>query len=79
MYIFRLTFIKYFKEYLGDSTTFAISKWKTEFTTLKKEKKILYNQILEIREELEQAEKVMTCIEQLQEQKSDLQRARAKI
>jgi len=34
---------------------------------LKKEKKSLYNQILEIREEVEQAEKVKTCIEQLQE------------
>ena len=35
-------------------------------------KKSLYNQILEIREEVEQAEKVKTCIEQLQEQKRQL-------
>ena len=60
---------KYLKEHLGESKTLAISKWKTEVTTLKKEKKSLYNQILEIREEVEQAEKVKTCIEQLQEQK----------
>ena len=39
---------------------------------MKKEKKSLYNQILQIREEVEQAEKVKTCIEQLQEQKKQL-------
>ena len=39
---------------------------------MKKEKKSLYNQILEIREEVEQAEKVKTCIEQLQKQKKEL-------
>ena len=63
---------KYLKDYLGESKTLAISKWKTEVSTLKKEKKSLYNQILEIREEVEQAEKVKTCIEQLQEQKRQL-------
>ena len=63
---------KYLKEHLGESKTLAISKWKTEVSTLKKEKKSLYNQILEIREEVEQAEKVKTCIEQLQEQKRQL-------
>ncbi|WP_442486454.1 MobQ family relaxase [Fusobacterium necrophorum] len=59
---------KYLKEHLGESKTLAISKWKSEVTTLKKEKNSLYNQILEIREEVGQAEKVKTCIEQLQEQ-----------
>ena len=34
---------------------------------MKKEKNSLYNQILEIREAVEQAEKVKTCMEQLQE------------
>ena len=63
---------KYLKEHLGESKTLAISKWETEVTTLKKEKKSLYNQILEIREEVEQAEKVKTCIEQLQEQEKRL-------
>ena len=63
---------KYLKDHLGESKTLAISKWKTEVSTLKKEKKSLYNQILEIREEVEQAEKVKTCIEQLQEQKRQL-------
>lgn len=58
---------KYLKEHLGESKTLNISKWKSELATLKKEKKSLYNQILEIREEVEQAEKVKTCIEQLQE------------
>ncbi len=46
---------KYLKEHLGESKTLAISKWKSELATLKKEKKNLYSQILEIREEVEQA------------------------
>ena len=63
---------KHLKEHLGESKTLAISKWKTEVSTLKKEKKSLYNQILEVREEVEQAEKVKTCIEQLQEHSKEL-------
>lgn len=63
---------KHLKEHLGESKTLAISKWKSELATLKKEKKSLYNQVLEIREEVEQAEKVKTCIEQLQEQEKQL-------
>ena len=63
---------KQLKEHLGESKTLNISKWKSELTTLKKDKKILYSQILEIREEVEQAEKVKTCIEQLQEQEKQL-------
>ena len=63
---------KYLKEQLGESKTLAISKWKSEVANLKKEKKSLYNQILEIREEVEQAEKVKTCIEQLQKQEKRL-------
>ena len=63
---------KHLKEHLGESKTLAISKWKSELATLKKEKKSLYNQILEIREEVEQTEKVKTCIEQLQEQEKRL-------
>ena len=63
---------KYLKEHLGESKTLAISKWKSELITLKKEKKSLYNQILEIREEVEQAEKVKNCIEQLQVQEKQL-------
>ena len=59
---------KYLKEHLGESKTLNISKWKSEVANMKKEKNSLYNQILEIREEVEQAEKVKTCIEQLQEQ-----------
>ena len=58
---------RYLKEHLGESKTLNISKWKSELTTLKKEKKNLYNQIIEIREEVEQAEKVKNCIEKLQE------------
>ena len=68
---------KYLKDHLGESKTLAISKWKTEVSTLKKEKKSLYNQILEIREEVEQAEKVKTCIEQLQEQKKRLTKSKS--
>ena len=63
---------KHLKEHLGVSKTLNISKWKSELTTLKKDKKSLYSQILEIREEVEHAEKVKTCIEQLQEQEKQL-------
>ena len=63
---------KYPKEHLGENKTLAISKWKSELITLKKEKNNLYNQILEIREEVEQAEKVKNCIEQLQIQEKQL-------
>lgn len=63
---------KYLKDHLGESKTLAISKWEPEVATLKKEKKSLYNQILEIREEVEQAEKVKICIEQLQEHEKQL-------
>ncbi|WP_303991175.1 hypothetical protein [Negativicoccus succinicivorans] len=56
---------KYLKEHLGESKTLNISKWKSEASTLKKEKKSLYNQILEIREEVKQAESVRSCIEKL--------------
>lgn len=60
------------RSYQRQSKTLAISKWKSELATLKKEKKSLYNQILEIREEVEQAEKVKVCIEQLQVQEKQL-------
>lgn len=63
---------KYLKEHLGESKTLNISKWKSEITYMKKEKKSLYNQILEIREEVKQAEKVKMCIEQLQEHSKEL-------
>lgn len=63
---------KHLKEHLGESKTLNISKWKSELTTLKKDKKSLYSQILEIREGVEHAEKVKTCIEQLQEQEKQL-------
>ncbi|WP_462133559.1 MobQ family relaxase [Peptostreptococcus stomatis] len=63
---------KYLKEHLGESKTLAISKWKSEVGNMKKEKNSLYNQILKIREEVEQAEKVKICIEQLQEQEKRL-------
>ncbi|WP_455257978.1 MobQ family relaxase [Peptoniphilus asaccharolyticus] len=63
---------KYLKEHLGESKTLNISKWKSEVIALKKEKNSLYNQMLEIREEVEQAEKVKICIEQLQEQEKRL-------
>ncbi|MGF0096687.1 hypothetical protein ACQRC6_09620 [Peptoniphilus sp. SGI.035] len=57
---------------MGESKTLNISKWKADVATLKKEKKSLYNQILEIREEVEQTESVRSCIEQLQEQEKEL-------
>ncbi|MBW9212971.1 MULTISPECIES: MobA/MobL family protein [Terrabacteria group] len=56
---------KYLKEHLGENKTLNISKWKSEVATLKKGKNSLYNQILRIREEVKQAEKVKTCIDKL--------------
>ena len=63
---------KYLRENLKESKTLAIRKWKLEVKTLKKEKQNLYNQILEMREDIEQTEKVKTCIEQLKEQEKQL-------
>ena len=63
---------KYLKEHLGESKTLNVSKWKSEVATLKKKKNSLYNQILDIREEVKQAEKVKNCIEQLQEHSEEL-------
>ena len=40
--------------------------------SLQKDRKRLYNQILEVREEVAPAEKVKTCIEQLQEREKQL-------
>ena len=63
---------KYLKEHLRKSKTSNISKWKSEIGTLRKEKDNLYSQIVDVRKEVEQAEKVKICIEQLQEQKKKL-------
>ena len=63
---------KYLKENLGESKTINISKWKSEIGTLRNEKDSLYSQIIDIRKEVAQAEKVKTCIEQLQEQEKRL-------
>ena len=63
---------KHLKEHLGESKTLNISKWKSETIVLKKEKDSLYSQILDMRKEVEQAEKDKICIEQLQEQEKQL-------
>ena len=69
---------KYLKEHLGESKTLNISKWKSEVANMKKEKNSLYNQILEIREEVEQAEKIKTCIEQFHQEDRELIRIKRK-
>ena len=58
---------KYLKEHLGESKTLNIFKWKSEVITLRKEKDTLYSQIIDMRKEVERAEKVKICIERLQE------------
>ena len=63
---------KYLREHLKESNTLAIRKWKLEVKTLKKEKYNLYNQILEMREDIEQAEKVKACLEQLYKKERQL-------
>ena len=69
---------KYLKENLGESKTLNISKWKSEVANMKKEKNSLYNQILKIREEVEQAEKIKTCIEQFHQEDRELIRIKRK-
>ena len=49
---------KNLKEHLGESKTLNISKWKFELITLRKEKDSLYSQIIDLRKEVEQAERV---------------------
>ena len=63
---------KYLKEHLGESKTLNISKWKLEVITLRKEKDSLYSQIIDMRKEVERAEKVKICIERLQEHSKQL-------
>ena len=63
---------KYLKEHLGESKTINISKWKSEVITLRKEKDTLYSQIIDMRKEVERAEKVKICIEWLQEHSKQL-------
>ena len=50
-------------------------KWKLEVKTLKKEKQNLYNQILEMWEDIEQAEKVKVCLEQLYKKERQLKKS----
>ena len=69
---------KYLKENLGESKTLNISKWKSEVANMKKEKNSLYNQILKIREEVEQAEKIKTCMEQFHQEDRELIRIKRK-
>ena len=45
---------------------------KSEVTAFKKEKDDLYSQIIEIRNEVEQAESVRSCIEKLQRENREL-------
>ena len=63
---------KYLKEHLGESKSLNISKWKSELTALKKEKDSLYSQIIDIRKEIEKAERVRNCIEKLLQENREL-------
>ena len=67
---------KYLKEYLRESKTLNISKWKSEVKALKKEKYSLYFQIIDIRKEVEQAESVRNCIDKLQQENRGLTQVR---
>lgn len=69
---------KYLKEHLGENKTLNISKWKSEIGTLRKEKDSLYSQIIDLRKEVEQAEKVKICIETLHTQKKELTQSKSK-
>ncbi|MFM0621143.1 hypothetical protein P7J04_03200 [Streptococcus suis] len=60
------------KDHLGESKSLTISKWKSEVTALKKEKDSLYSQIIDLRKEVEQAESVRSCIENLQQENREI-------
>ena len=63
---------KYLQEHLGESKTLSISKRKVEIGTLRKEKDSLYSQIKDIQKEVEQAERIRSCIDKLLQEKRDL-------
>ena len=63
---------KYLKEHLGESKSLNVSKWKSEVTAFKKEKDSLYSQIIDLRKEVEQAERVRSCIAKLQQENREL-------
>ena len=67
---------KYLKEHLGESKSLNISKLKLEVTALKKEKDSLYSQIIDLRKEVEQAESVRSCIENLQQENREITQAK---
>ena len=67
---------KYLKDHLGESKSLTISKWKSEVTALKKEKDSLYSQIIDLRKEVEQAESVRSCIENLQQENREITQAK---
>jgi len=64
------------KEHLGESKSLNISKLKLEVTALKKEKDSLYSQIIDLRKEVEQAESVRSCIENLQQENREITQAK---
>ena len=63
---------KYLQEHLGESKTLSISKRKVEIGTLRKEKDSLYSRIKDIQKEVEQAERIRSCIDKLLQEKRDL-------
>ena len=69
---------KYLQEYLCESKTLNISKWKVEIGTFGKEKDGLYSQIKDIRKEVEQAESVRSCIDKLLQEKRGLTQVKKK-
>ena len=67
---------KYLKDHLGEGKSLTISKWKSEVTAMKKEKDSMYSQIIDLRKEVEQAESVRSCIENLQQENRELTQAK---
>ena len=67
---------KYLKDHLGEGKSLTISKWKSEVTAMKKEKDSMYSQIIDLRKEVEQAESVRSCIENLQQENREITQAK---
>ncbi len=56
---------RYLKEHLGDNRELNLKGWKKEIVTLNSEKKRLYDEVYELKAEVQEAETIKKCVEQV--------------
>ncbi len=56
---------RYLKEHLGDNRELNIKGWKKEIVTLNSEKRRLYDEVYELQAEVQEAETIKKCVEQV--------------